>query len=53
MTLVHLLQLLPDGSAKVIERFDCTGCGDVEMTKKVTPASNGTITGLSGRSLKV
>lgn len=48
-----LLQVLPDGSPKVVERFDCTGCGDVEMTKKATPDNNNTITGLSGRSLKV
>lgn len=36
----------------MIERFDCTGCGDVDMTKKVTAANN-SIAGLSGRSLKL
>lgn len=46
-------QNLPDGSPKVIERFDCTGAGDVDMTRKVTASSDGTIVGLSGRTLKV
>lgn len=38
---------------KVIERFDCTGCGDVDMTKKVIASANNGIAGLSGRTLKV
>lgn len=44
---------MPGGETKVIERFDCSGCGDVDMTKKATVKGDGTILGLSGRSLKV
>ncbi|XP_055380292.1 tripeptidyl-peptidase 2 [Condylostylus longicornis] len=47
------LQEVHDGSVKVIERFDCSGCGDVDCSKKVTENSDGTITGLSGRTLKI
>ncbi|XP_005174861.1 tripeptidyl-peptidase 2 [Musca domestica] len=48
------LETLCDGkTVKVIERFDCTGCGDVNVTKKVTPDDKGFITGLSGRQLKL
>lgn len=45
-------QTTPDGRPKVIERFDCSGCGDVDTTKKVT-ATDGIIIGLSGRQLRV
>ncbi|XP_064541466.1 tripeptidyl-peptidase 2 [Drosophila montana] len=48
------LETLCDGKTlKVIERFDCSGCGDVDMSKKVTPSEKGTFKGLSGRSLKL
>ncbi|KAM7345588.1 tripeptidyl-peptidase II [Cochliomyia hominivorax] len=48
------LETLCDGKTiKVIERFDCTGCGDVSVTKKVVADDKGFITGLSGRQLKV
>lgn len=47
------LQKTPDGSVKVIERYDCSGCGDVDTSKKVTANSDGTITVLSGRMIKV
>uniref|UniRef100_A0A1I8PAP3 Tripeptidyl-peptidase 2 n=1 Tax=Stomoxys calcitrans TaxID=35570 RepID=A0A1I8PAP3_STOCA len=48
------LETLCDGkTVKVIERFDCTGCGDVNATKKVKPDDKGYITGLSGRQLKL
>uniref|UniRef100_A0A336M1F3 Tripeptidyl-peptidase 2 n=1 Tax=Culicoides sonorensis TaxID=179676 RepID=A0A336M1F3_CULSO len=47
------LRNVPGGDTKVIERFDCSGCGDVDMTKKVQISTSGTIQGLSGRSLKV
>ncbi|KAH8299436.1 hypothetical protein KR044_001463 [Drosophila immigrans] len=48
------LETLCDGKTlKVIERFDCSGCGDVDMSKKVTPDDKGIIKGLSGRSLKL
>ncbi|EDX06877.1 GD25789 [Drosophila simulans] len=48
------LETLCDGkTVKVIERYDCSGCGDVDMKKKVTPDENGNIKGLSGNSLKL
>ncbi|KAI9577908.1 hypothetical protein GQX74_015182 [Glossina fuscipes] len=48
------LETLCDGkSVKVIERFDCTGCGDVDVSRKVTANDSGFITGLSGRHLKL
>ncbi|EDW59973.2 tripeptidyl-peptidase 2 [Drosophila virilis] len=48
------LETLCDGKTlKVIERYDCSGCGDVDMSKKVTPSEKGTFKGLSGRSLKL
>lgn len=37
----------------MIERFDCSGCGDVDTSKKVTLAADGTIAVLSGRKIKV
>jgi tripeptidyl-peptidase II len=46
------LQFLPNGERKVIERFDCSGCGDVSTTTIVTP-SDDSIVGLSGRTLKI
>ncbi|XP_055686753.1 tripeptidyl-peptidase 2 [Lutzomyia longipalpis] len=47
------LQVTPGKETKVIERFDCSGTGDVDMTKKVTANQAGVIVGLSGRNLKV
>lgn len=48
------LETLCDGkSVKVIERYDCTGCGDVDMSKKVKANDKGFITGCSGRQLKL
>lgn len=41
-----------DGKPKIIERFDCSGAGDVD-TSKVVQAPDGFITGLTGRKLKV
>ncbi|XP_017836992.1 tripeptidyl-peptidase 2 [Drosophila busckii] len=47
------LETLCDGKTlKVIERFDCSGCGDVSMSK-VKPDENGSFKGLSGRTLKL
>ncbi|CRK95491.1 CLUMA_CG008960, isoform A [Clunio marinus] len=46
------LTFLPNGTRKVIERFDCSGCGDVNMATVVQSTSE-TIVGLSGRSLKL
>jgi tripeptidyl-peptidase-2 len=36
----------------VIERFDCSGAGDVD-TSTIVKAKDGEIQGLSGRKLKV
>lgn len=36
-----------------MERFDCTGCGDIDTSKIVTADDEGFIIGLSGRKLKV
>lgn len=36
----------------MIERFDCSGCGDV-ITTTVVQAKEGCLTGLTGRKLKV
>ncbi|XP_037050800.1 tripeptidyl-peptidase 2 isoform X2 [Bradysia coprophila] len=47
------LQTTPDGKPKVIERFDCSGSGDVDISKKITASTDGTILGLSGRTLKI
>ena len=48
----HYFQITSDGKPKVIDLVDCTGSGDVD-TSVVVSASDGSITGLSGRSLKV
>lgn len=53
LTSAYNSQTTPDGTPKVIERFDCSGCGDVDISKKVTASADGTILGLSGRTLKV
>jgi hypothetical protein len=37
----------------VIERFDCSGAGDVDMSTIVSPDDTDSITGVSGRKLKV
>lgn len=46
------VQVTTDGKPKVIERYDCSGAGDIDTSKVVTPV-NGEIQGLSGRPLKV
>ncbi|GJQ85876.1 hypothetical protein Trydic_g15333 [Trypoxylus dichotomus] len=46
------LQRTSDGKIKVIERFDCSGCGDVDTSITVTPR-DGFIIGLSGKKLKI
>lgn len=43
---------MPNGDPKVIERFDCSGCGDLDMSKIVSTAGD-SIVGLSGRTLKL
>ncbi|XP_052893110.1 tripeptidyl-peptidase 2 [Anopheles moucheti] len=47
------LEQIPGGDVKVIERYDCSGCGDVDTSKTVTASQDGTITGLSGRKLQL
>ncbi|KAJ8975804.1 hypothetical protein NQ317_013735 [Molorchus minor] len=41
-----------EGKVKVVERFDCSGCGDVNTTVIVTP-TEGVITSLTGKKLKI
>lgn len=45
------LQTTSDGQRKYIDFIDCTGGGDVDMSKKVKRSEDGSITGLSGRKL--
>lgn len=49
---LQIFKTLPNGERKVIERFDCSGCGDV-CTSTVRSASGDTITGLSGKTLNL
>ncbi|XP_012543904.3 tripeptidyl-peptidase 2 isoform X2 [Bombyx mori] len=46
------LKVTSTGETKVIERFDCSGCGDVD-TSKTVKAVDGYITGVTGRKLKI
>lgn len=41
------------GETKVIERFDCSGCGDVDTSTVRKCTDDGYITGVTGRKLKV
>ena len=45
-------QLTSDGKPKIIARFDCSGAGDVD-TSTVVQATEGYITGVTGRKLRV
>ncbi|XP_049882036.1 tripeptidyl-peptidase 2 [Pectinophora gossypiella] len=47
------LKLTSTGETKVIERFDCSGCGDVDTSTIIRKAVDGCITGLTGRKLKI
>ncbi|XP_012257165.2 tripeptidyl-peptidase 2 [Athalia rosae] len=46
------LQVTSHGKPKVIERYDCSGAGDVD-TSTVVQTTDGYITGLTGRKLKI
>ncbi|XP_076685935.1 tripeptidyl-peptidase 2-like isoform X2 [Andrena cerasifolii] len=46
------MQVTSDGKPKIIERYDCSGAGDVDVSK-VAQAPDGYIIGLTGRRLKV
>lgn len=50
--ITFVLQETSEGKPKVIERFDCSGAGDVD-TSTIVKAKDGEIQGLSGRKLKV
>lgn len=47
------LQTTSDGRPKYVDFLDCTGGGDIDTTKKVTRAADGTFEGLSGRKLRL
>ncbi|XP_053618070.1 tripeptidyl-peptidase 2 [Plodia interpunctella] len=47
------LQVTSTGQTKVIERFDCSGCGDVDTSTVIKKLNDGCITGVTGRKLKI
>lgn len=49
---IYFIQETSDGKPKIIERYDCSGAGDVD-TSKIVQAPDGYIIGITGRKLKV
>nr|CAD7398287.1 unnamed protein product [Timema cristinae] len=47
------LQMTSDGRKKVVERYDCSGAGDVDTSIVVQANNDGNIVGVSGRLLKI
>ena len=47
------LQKTSDGKQKIIERIDCSGAGDVDMSREVTPNKDGIIEGMISLCNKV
>ncbi|CAG4953707.1 unnamed protein product [Colias eurytheme] len=47
------LTITSTGKTKVIERFDCSGCGDVDTSTVIKKVVDGCITGITGRKLKI
>jgi tripeptidyl-peptidase-2 len=47
------LLVTPDGRPKMLDVIDCTGAGDVDTSHAAAVSADGTLTGLSGRALKV
>uniref|UniRef100_A0A0N4Z918 Tripeptidyl-peptidase 2 n=1 Tax=Parastrongyloides trichosuri TaxID=131310 RepID=A0A0N4Z918_PARTI len=46
------LQVTSTGERKIVDVIDCSGAGDIDISKVVT-AKDGCITGLTGRKLKI
>ncbi|XP_041975200.1 tripeptidyl-peptidase 2 [Aricia agestis] len=47
------LQVTTTGETKVIERFDCSGAGDVDTSTIIRKVVDNCITGVTGRKLKI
>ena len=45
--------MCPNGDVKIIDRIDASGAGDVDTSTVVKAALGSTITGATGRTLKV
>lgn len=47
------LSICPDGSPKIVDVVEASGSGDVAMRTTIKPCADGTITGLTGRTLRL